>query len=246
MDLNSISIFLIVCFSSFIQSITGFGFAAVSAPLLLFFMSPNYVVGLTVFGALVSNFGVLYKTKGKSDAQLIWPMFAASLVGILPGVYLLRIVDASILKLYIGFLILLMSLSMAANYVIKIKRIKLATICVGFVSGFLGGSTSLNGPPVALFFMNQQQDKETLRANIVHYFCLANIATLFIMYLMKTIDTGTFKQSLYVIPGVLIGTWIGEKVFVKISPVIFRRTSLTIIFFCGTISIISGIIKLLA
>ena len=43
-------------------------------------------------------------------------------------------------------------------------------IGVGFVSEFSGGSTSLNSPPVALFLMNQQQDKETLRANIVHYF----------------------------------------------------------------------------
>lgn len=243
MDLISISILSIVTFSSFVQSITGFGFAAVSAPLLLFFMNPNYVVGLTVFGALISNLWVIYKTKGKSDPKLVWPMFTSSLFGVLPGVYLLKIVDASILKLCIGILILLMSLFMAANFVIKIKKLKLATIGVGFVSGFLGGSTSLNGPPVALFFMNQQQDKETLRANIVHYFLLANIATLFIMYLMRTIDIGTIKQSLYVIPGVLLGTWIGEKVFIKISPVIFRRISLGIIFLCGAISVISGIIK---
>lgn len=245
MDLISINIFLIVCFSSFIQSVTGFGFAAVSAPLLLFLMNPNHVVGLTVFGALISNFWVIYKTTGKSDSKLVWLMFIASLAGVLPGVYLLKIVDASILKLCIGVLILLMSLFMAGNFVIKIKKLRLATIGVGFVSGFLGGSTSLNGPPVALFFMNQQQDKETLRANIVHYFFLANIATLLIMYLMKTIDIATINQSIYVIPGVVIGAWIGEKVFVRISPVFFRRISLGIIFFCGAISVVSGIIKTL-
>lgn len=246
MDLTTISIFSIVCFSSFIQSVTGFGFALISAPLLLFVMNPNYVVGLTVFGALTSNLWVIYKTKGKSDPKLIWPLFIASLIGILPGVYVLTIVDVSVLKLCIGFLILVMSLFMAANYVIKIKRIMFATICVGFVSGFLGGSTSLNGPPVALFFMNQQQEKETLRANIVHYFCLANTATLLIMYVMKTLDATAFKQSIYVIPGVLVGAWIGEKVFVKISPAIFRKISLGIIFLCGAISVISGIINVLA
>lgn len=244
MDLITISIFFIVCFSSFIQSITGFGFALISAPLLLFFMTPNYVVGLTVLGALTSNFWVIHKTKGKSDSTLVWPMFIASLVGILPGVYLLRILDVSVLKICIGFFILAMSLFIAADYVIKIKKIKFATTCVGFVSGFLGGSTSLNGPPVALFLMNQQQEKETLRANIVHYFCLANTTTLIIMYLMKTIDVAALKQSIYVIPGVLIGAWIGEKAFVKISPVIFRKISLGIIFLCGAVSVISGLIGL--
>jgi uncharacterized membrane protein YfcA len=239
--MDYIIIFCIICFASFIQSITGFGFAAVSAPLLLFFINPNYVVGLTVFGALISNFWVIYKTKGKSDPKLVWPMFIASLVGILPGVYLLRIVDASVLKLCIGILILLMAMFMAGNYVIKIKRIRLAAIFVGIVSGFLGGSTSLNGPPVALFFMNQQQEKETLRKNIVHYFCFANIATLIIMYLMKTLDINAFIESIYVVPGVLIGAWIGEKVFVKISMSVFRKISITIIFLCGVISIIKGI-----
>ncbi|MEL7631907.1 MULTISPECIES: sulfite exporter TauE/SafE family protein [Sporomusa] len=239
--MDYIIIFLIICFASFIQSITGFGFAAVSAPLLLLYINPNYVVGLTVFGALVSNFWVMYKTKGKSDPKLVWPMFAASLVGILPGVYLLTIVDAAVLKLYIGILVLLMAAFMAGNYVIKVKRIKLAAILVGIVSGFLGGSTSLNGPPVALFFMNQQQEKETLRTNIVHYFCLANIATLIIMYLMKTLDLNAFRESIYVVPAVLLGAWLGEKVFVKISKSVFRKVSLTIIFFCGVISIINGI-----
>ncbi|MPN61048.1 hypothetical protein SDC9_208782 [bioreactor metagenome] len=93
--------------------------------------------------------------------------------------------------------------------------------------------------------MNQQQDKETLRANIVHYFFLANTITLLIMYLMKTIDIATMNQSIYVIPGVVVGAWIGENYFVKISPIIFRKLSLGIIFFCGAISILSGLMKIL-
>ncbi|GMA98949.1 sulfite exporter TauE/SafE family protein [Pelosinus sp. IPA-1] len=243
MDLISSNIFLIVLFSSFIQSITGFGFAVVGTPLLLFFMEPKQVVSLMVFGALILNLMVIYKTRGKSDPKVIWPMFIASLIGIVPGVYILKVVDASNLKLCIGILILLVSLFMASNYVMTIKREKLATVLVGIVSGFMGGATSLSGPPVALFLMNQQQDKEAFRANLVRYFCLGNIATLLVMYFMETMELGVLRQGLYAIPGVLLGVWVGEKAFAKVSPKLFKWITLGVIFFCGTISVTSELIK---
>jgi uncharacterized membrane protein YfcA len=243
MDLISSNIFLIVLFSSFIQSITGFGFAVVGTPLLLFFMEPKQVVSLMVFGALILNLMVIYKTRGKSDPKVIWPMFIASLIGIVPGVYILKVVDASNLKLCIGILILLVSLFMASNYVMTIKREKLATVLVGIVSGFMGGATSLSGPPVALFLMNQQQDKEAFRANLVRYFCLGNIATLLVMYFMETMDLGVLRQGLYAIPGVLLGVWVGEKAFARVSPKLFKWITLGVIFFCGTISVTSELIK---
>ena len=196
-----------------------------------------------IFGALIQNLIMTYKTKGMADPKVIWPLFAASLLGIIPGVYILKIIDPSYLKLYIGIVILLVSLFMASNCVVTIKREKLATVVVGIVSGFMGGSTSLSGPPVALFLMNQQQDKVAFRANLVRFFCLGNIATLIVMYYMDTMDTSILKQLIYVIPGVLIGIWLGEKAFAKVSPKLFRWLTLAIIFLCGVISITSVLVK---
>ena len=130
------------------------------------------MVSLITFGALLLNLMVIYKTRGMSDSKVIWPLFASSLVGIIPGVYILKVIDPTLLKLCIGILILLVSFFMAANYVVTIKREKLATVLVGIMSGFMGGATSLGGPPVVLFLMNQQQDKEAFRANLVRFFLL--------------------------------------------------------------------------
>jgi len=238
-----IAILVIILFSSLIQSITGFGFAIVGTPLLLFFMEPRQVVSLITCLGLLLNLMVINKTRGRSDPKVIWPLFTASLFGIIPGVYILKVLDPSILKLCIGILILLVAFFMASNYVVTIKREKLATVLVGIVSGFMGGSTSLSGPPVALFLMNQQQDKEAFRANLVRFFCFGNIATLIIMYYMDTLDTGIFKHLIYAIPGVLIGVWLGEKTFAKVSPKFFRWLTLSIIFFCGVVSVVSAMVK---
>jgi len=243
MDIILNNTFYVILFSSFIQSITGFGFAVVGTPLLLFFMEPRQVVSLMVSGALIQNLIMTYKTRGRSDPKVIWSLFTASLLGIIPGVYILKVIDPLYLKLYIGIVILLVSIFMASNCAVTIKREKLATVLVGIVSGFMGGSSGLMGPPVALFLMNQQQDKVAFRANLVRFFCLGNIATLTVMYYMDTMDTGIFKLLRYVIPGILVGILLGEKAFDKVSPKLFKLLTLTIIFLCGVISITSVIVK---
>lgn len=243
MDIASGTTFLIILFSALIQSITGFGFAVVGVPLLLFFMEPRQVVSIMSIGALILNLMVIYKTKGMSNHKVVWPLFFASLFGLVPGVYILKIMDPSNLKLCIGFLILLVAFLMASNYVINIKREKLATVLVGIASGFMGGSTSLSGPPVALFLISQQQNKEEFRANLVRYFCLGNIATLLIMYYMDTMDTDGIRHFIYVVPGLLIGVWLGEKAFAKISPGFFKQLTLAVIFLCGAISVGGELIK---
>jgi uncharacterized membrane protein YfcA len=243
MDTASSSLFMVILFASFVQSITGFGFAVIGTPLLLFFMEPKEVVVLMVFGAFMQNLMVTYKTRGMSDPKFIWSMFIASLFGIIPGVYILKVIDGSILKLLIGIAILLASAVMAGNYTVRIKRQKLATVLVGILSGFMGGSTSLSGPPVALFLMNQQKSKEYFRANLVRYFCLGNIATMITMYFMGTMDTVVFKQGIYILPGILLGGWLGEKAFQKVGPQIFRWVSLTIVLFCGAMSVGSELLK---
>ena len=76
------------------------------------------------------------------------------------------------------------------------------------------------------------------------FFCFGNIATLTVMYGMDTVDTSVFKLFIYAIPGVLIGAWLGEKAFVKVSPIFFRWLTLVIMIFCEVISIGSAVIKI--
>lgn len=243
MDIIASNLFMIILFASFIQSITGFGFAVVGTPLLLFFMNPKEVVMLMVFGAFMQNLMVICKTRGKSDPKFILPLFTASLLGIIPGVYILNVVDGSLLKFLIGIAVLLASAVMAGNFTVKITHEKLATVLVGILSGFLGGSTSLSGPPVALFLMNQRQDKEAFRANLVRYFCLGNVATLIVMYYMGTMDITALKPGIYMVPAILLGVWLGEKAFKKVSPQMFRWVSLAVVFFCGAMSVGSELFK---
>jgi len=243
MDVMSIVVFVIVSFAAMVQACTGFGFAVVGTPLLLFFLEPKAVVILMVFGAFLLNLMVMHKTRGKAEGRIILPMFLASLAGVVPGVYILKVVDAGTLKLAIGAVTLLVSVAMAANFSFPIRRERLATVVVGMVSGFMGGSTSLSGPPVALFLLNQGRDKEAFRATLVRYFLLGNISTLSVMFYMGTMDGEVVYKLIYTLPGVLVGVWLGEKVFRAVSAAKLRWVSLATVFFCGLISVVGELIK---
>jgi uncharacterized membrane protein YfcA len=243
MGMMAIYLFLTVVFASTMQSITGFGFNIVGTPILMMFIAPKQVVSLAIFGALILNLMVIHKTRGQGSLQMILPMFAASAVGILPGVYVLKIVDGSLLKLAVGVIVILMSVAMAFNFSVTIRRERLASIIAGGIGGFMGGATSMSGPVVAMFLMNQKQDKAAFRANLVRFFCLGNITTLGIMYFMGTVDTAIFGLAGYIIPGVLVGTWLGEKGFERVSPVLFRQLIIVVLIACGLMSVGSELSK---
>lgn len=243
MSLTVIYLFLTVVFASTMQAVTGFGFNIVGTPLLMMFIAPKQVVSLAIFGALILNLMVIHKTRGQGSLQMVLPMFAASVVGILPGVYVLKIADGSLLKLAVGVIVLLMSVTMALNFSITIKRERLAAVIAGGIGGFMGGATSMSGPVVAMFLMNQKQDKVAFRANLVRFFCLGNIMTLGTMYFMGVVDTSVFDLAVYIVPGVFVGTWLGEKAFHRVSPVTFRRLVIVVLIVCGLVSVFSEISK---
>jgi uncharacterized membrane protein YfcA len=243
MGLTALYLFLTVVFASTMQSITGFGFNIVGTPILMMFIAPKQVVSLAIFGALILNLMVIHKTRGQGSLQIVLPMFAASVAGILPGVYMLKILDSSLLKLVVGIIVILMAVALALNFSITIKRERLAAILAGGIGGFMGGATSMSGPVVVMFLMNQKQDKVAFRANLVRFFCLGNIMTLAIMYVMGVVDTAVFGLAGYIVPGVLVGTWLGDKVFERVSPTLFRHLIIVVLIVCGLLSVVSELGK---
>lgn len=245
MTLTSIYLFLTVVFASTMQAVTGFGFNIIGTPLLMLFIAPKQVISLVIFGALILNLLVIHKTKGQGNRETVLTMFAASVVGILPGVYVLKIADASLLKVAVGVIVVLMSIAMAFKFSVTIKRERLASVLAGGIGGFMGGATSMSGPVVAMFLMNQQQDKVTFRANLVRFFCLNNIVVLATMYVMGVMDTSVLELAGYIVPGALVGTWLGEKAFNRVSAITFRRLIIAVLIVCGLTTIFTEVGKYL-
>lgn len=243
---TALYVFAVVLVAGVLQTITGFGFALVAAPLLTFALSPKEAVIAVLFiGILMKGF-MVYKTWRDGEFSRILLVFAASVAGALPGAYVLRAVSDSALKAFIGLTLILVTLAMAADRTVVIRRHRLAQTTVGFLSGFLGATTSLNGPPLVLYMMNEGRDKTTMRADLVRYFFLGNAATLVISWFMGTVaaDRLAFTAAA-ALPAIVLGWWLGDKIFARVDAALFRRISLAVISISGLVTCGLGLWPLL-
>ena len=188
-------VFIVTAFASFLQTITGFGFALAAAPLLAFFMDPKEAIMLVLATGLITKIMLLTGKKLQGQFVDIIPLFLASLAGTLPGAYIITFISADALKACIGLTLLITTCAMSANYTVQFKKPKFAQGMAGVISGFLGATTSLSGPPLVLYYLNENAEKDRLRANLTRYFLLGNLATLILSY-----GFGTLQPSSLILP----------------------------------------------
>lgn len=238
-------IFFTLLFASFLQAITSFGFALMAVPLLMLIMSPKEAIILTLIAGTIQKSMMIQRTWHEGSFRAIAPLFLASIIGALSGGYTLRLINDSALKIFIGVVLLLATLLMAANVSITFRRRRLAQSMIGIISGFLGSTTSFSGPPVMLYMLNENQPKETIRANLARYFVLGNIASLASFCLFGTFQTISLFSLLVSIPALFIGIWLGDKLFHSLDAAVFRRLALCVISGSGLLSIGSGLLPYL-
>lgn len=224
-----------------IQGLTGFGLALVSVSILINFLSPKLVVPTVVILSIFTNIIILFEARKWVDLRRIWPLMMAGIVGMPLGTYLLVVLDASILKVFIGAVIALFAIAFLMGFKKQIRNEKLAFAPVGFISGLLQGSTSLSGPPVILFFVNQGVEKQVFRANLVAYFTVLSLATIPVFVLGGIITKEVINHVLWFLPAMIIGVIAGIKLAHKVDEKLFRNLALIIVTIAGLLSIASGL-----
>jgi len=165
----------------------------------------------------------------------------AGIAGIPIGTYLLINLDADILKIFIGSVIIPFAIASLMGFKRQIKNEKLAFAPVGLTSGLLQASTTLSGPPVILFFVNQGLEKQTFRANLVAYFLVLGLATIPAFLLGGILTTAVINYAIWFLPATVLGAITGIKLAHKVKEKLFRNIALVIVTTAGLLSIVSGL-----
>ena len=236
--------FISILLASFLQGITGFGFALIAVPLLsLFIPEIRNITPIIVIYSFLTNIIIVYKSRHYIDFKKIIPLIIFGIIATPIGTYLLLYVKVNTLKIIIGSIITFTAFAMFKNSKIKIKNQSLSYGIVGLLSGFLNGSTGLSGPPVVLFLTNQNTDKEIFRANLTFYGISTNIFAIIIFSVEGIINTSVLNFTLLYLPALIIGVLAGIKISTKINQIIFRNLTIYLIAFLGLYTVISAILK---
>jgi uncharacterized membrane protein YfcA len=162
MDAHPMDVNLIVVavsglfFAGIIKGATGIGYSSCALPFLVASLGLKEAIVLVVAPAMASNVAVLFTTGSlKHSLRKFWPLYLATLPGILCGVLLLAWVDKRIATQVLGVIIcayaILALLRPALTISPRIARA--AQVPVGFSNGVLTGFTGSQVMPLMPYML---------------------------------------------------------------------------------------------
>ena len=230
-----------VSFAGFIRGISGFGFGLILVPILLIILQPTAVVITVLALTLINSIFVVAYSFRKIDFKRMFPLSGSSLLGIPLGIWIISIIAPNIMKISIGILIIVIAITLAKGFQKSFKSEKLSSGLAGFLSGMFASSAGLAGPPVVLFMHNQNWSKEVIHPSLSAHFVFISSCSLVVLYLVGLMDLEIIPAATSMAPAMLIGVYLGMKVFHRINTRFFRNISIAIVICTGILGIVSGL-----
>ena len=168
---------LAIAVASFAQSLSGFGFALLSVPLMSLVVSPrDAVIISTIIGATSTSIQAVL------DRQYLdWPLAKrlsiASYVGMPFGLGAFLFVSETGLRFGLGVVVLVATFLLLRGFRLHDEQHHYDW-SLGIVAGVLATSTSTNGPPLVFLMQARHMAPATFRATINTVFALSNFGAL--------------------------------------------------------------------
>lgn len=210
--------------AAFTQGVTGFGFGMVGMALLPFFSDVRQASVIVGMFSLVTTSSVLFSVRRHFNwRDFLFPALGM-IAGIPLGVYALMLLDASLIRRLVGVAILLACVQMLLPGNGKPRTISWPwAVAAGFTSGILGGAFGIGGPPVIAYATLQQWDGPRYKAMLCSFFAASNLYRVIIMLSTGLITREIAIRFAWGLPAVLVGVYLGIRMFDRLSRQSFRR-----------------------
>ncbi len=215
-----------------LQGVAGFGMGLIALPVLLRVLPAETVVPLMTALAWVMNVQIFFKLWRNADLRVIAVFLLGACVGTQLGVYIPSLVPPRIFQIAVGLLICLSGLAIWKGWRVSLRGL-LPRFAVGALSGALGASISLSGPPIAIFMTAGGVPKNTFRSSTALYFLLLNTVTLFTFGAHGTLDVRFVRLLLWLLPSLVLGTACGVRLGTRVPEEKFRAVVIVLIFVSG-------------
>lgn len=205
------------------QSVTGFGFALVMTPFLAVVWGVKPAVATSVLLGTVVLFPLLAEVRGHVSVPRVGVLLAGFLIGLAPGVLLLERLDPDSLRIMVASTVIVASILLYFSPEIASGEDSIPLrLVAGALSGTIGSSTSLGGPPVVLYLLGRERSVESFRATLVVYFLPSSLVTLLAFGLVGQITGGVLVISAVALPAVVLGLVAGAWLRRRLDPDRFR------------------------
>ena len=227
-----IVVVLIVTFAAVLKGGLGIGFPLIATPVVATLVGVRESVVIMVVPTLVSNLLMIARIGlGDSQARRFVPFLIALVAGTVAGGALLRSLNASVLSIALGLIVLLyVGLRLAhPDFTVSPRLERLLAPIVGVVSGLLGGTTNIFSPMFATYLHALKLDPKAFVGSVTLLFTVGNV-TQVITYAQLGLYTAErlLSGAAFCIPmviGIGIGMWLQRR----LNAVLFDRLVLVVL-----------------
>jgi uncharacterized protein len=234
--------------AGFVQGLSGFAFGLTASSIWVWWLPPQWVAVMAVFGALTGQVIAAVTTRRPVGWQLLAPLLAGAAAGLPIGLWLLPRLDADVFRLGVGLLLALWCPLMLFAH--RLPRVQAggrwADALAGMAGGVTGAVGGFTGPLPTLWATLRGWPKDELRG-VIQNFNLVTLAVIFASYLATGVVTRAMWPAFaWVAPALLIPVLLGARLYAGISPEAFRRVVLTLLSLTGAALLLRAVPAVLA
>jgi uncharacterized membrane protein YfcA len=238
----AVAIILLAFVAACIQALSGFGFSLFIVPFLAILIGPKDTVVLANILSVVANAAQAAHLRHAVERRTATILTVGSFAGMPIGLAVLLLVNTTVLQIAIAVIVILFTVLLMRGLKIHGAGIG-GDLATGVVSGILNTSTSMSGPPVVLYFQGRLMPPFEFRATTNVFFLVTALGAVALLALSRAIEPHVLVAAAMSLPSVFLGRLVGNALFARTHPTLFRRLVFGILILSGLSAIVGAIIK---
>jgi uncharacterized protein len=230
-----VTMFLAATFAAaLVAGLAGFAFGLVAAAVWLHILTPLQTASLIIAFGLIVQGASVWKLRRALDWTRLWPFLVGGAVGVPVGVAALGWADPAHMRAGVGAVLVIYGVYGLVRPALKpVEAGASADAGVGFLNGVLGGATGLAGILTTIWCGLRGWTKDQQRA-VFQPVGVAIFAMSALWIGAKgAVSAETVKLFLLGLPVLLVGTWLGLKLYGHLNEAGFRKLVLVLLLGSG-------------
>lgn len=234
---------IVTFLAAILAGATGFGYALMSAPLLLLLgFKLEFVVTVNLTISAITRIAIVYRLWEHITVRRVALLLTGSVPGLYVGTRVLTSIDASTIKFATGILVIIATLLLIRTAKAPPPRpIPGAPVVAGFAGGVLGATTSLSGVPPVLLLTRDRTAPFSFIADLALFFVISNMIGLTLLALSGAFEReALFPAAILWLPGAMLGNFLGMRIASRTSPQLFRYITYAVTLTAGLMTTLSA------
>ena len=218
----------------FIKGLCGFANTLVFTSILSFGVANANISPIDLLLGYPTNIILTWKNRKKLDPKVYLPLAAMVLAGSVPGALVLKNVDARVIKLVFGVVVVLLGAEMLSREYSKrkLRSSKPVLLLIGVTAGVLSGMFGV-GALLAAYVSRVTEGGDAFKANISAVFIADNTFRIVLYSVLGLLTFDTVKFVLTLLPFALLGLFAGMRCSSRMDEKLVRKITSVLLILSG-------------